>query len=131
MSKKLGLALLFVGAYITILGGLFFLMHFYGESHAVKPEDYDWVWGVLTGVITIIGAVVATKKYLLGYIGFGISALGAAATLVVAFIFFGKFNYLSPFLMVGAGLSIAGIIIGVIFHTINTAKAKKYGESLL
>ena len=131
MSKKLGLALLFVGAYVTILGGLFFLMHFYGEGFVEKPEDYDWVWGVITGVATIIGAVIACKKYIAGYIGFGISLLGAVGTFVVAFIFFSKFNYLSPFLMAGGVLSVIGIVVGVIFHAIITAKAKKYGESLL
>lgn len=131
MSKKLGLAFLFVGAYITILGGLFFLMHFYGAEFEVKPNDYDWVWGVGTGIVTMIGAVLACKKYATGYVGFGIAALGVAATFTVAFIFLNKFNYLSPILIIGAILSTAGIVIGVIFHAIITAKAKKYGESLL
>lgn len=131
MSKKLGLAFMFVGAYITILGGLFFLMHFYGDAYPEKPADYSWVWGVLTGIIIVIGACLACKKYAAGFVGFGVSILGAAATMFVAFYFLATFNYLSPILMTGAICTLFGSVVGIIFHAISSVKAKKYGESLL
>lgn len=131
MSKKLGLALLFVGAYTILLGGLFFLMAFYGDSHPVKPDDWEWIEGVGAAIVICIGAVLACKKYAAGYVGIGIAAAGAVLTAVVMVYGIVKFNFLSPLFAIGEGLTIAGIVVTLIFHIINTAKAKKYGESLL
>lgn len=131
MSKKLGLALMFVGAYITILGGLFYLMHFYGSKFEVKPKDYEWVWGLITGVIICIGAVLACKRTIFGYVGFGIAITGIIASIVVLVYSVVEYDFLSPLILIGIILSVIGVVVGLIFHIINAVKIKKYGISLL
>jgi drug/metabolite transporter (DMT)-like permease len=131
MSKKLGLCLMFVGAYITILGGLFFLMHFFGAQYQIKPKDYEWVWGLITGIVMCIGSVFATKKNEWGYVGFGIHIVGIIASVVVLIYGATEYDYLSPFILIGIILSVIGLAISVTFHIINDIKRRKYGESLL
>ena len=131
MSKKLGLAFMFIGAYLMLLGGLFFLMHFYGAGFPEKPKDYEWVWGVLTALVMIGGSVLACKKYFLGLLGFIVDLIGIGLSVWVMVYSINDWNYLSPFFLIGIILSTLGCVIGVIFHIINTQKARKYGESLL
>lgn len=133
MSKKLGLALIYIGAYITLLGGLFYMMHFYGASWEGKttPQDYEWIWGVLVAIVLLVGGVFAGKKYALGYVGFGIAALGVGLDIWLLVYGIVRFGFLSPFILTGAIVSALGVVLGVTFHVINTAKARKYGESLL
>ena len=120
MSKKLGLCLMFVGAYITILGGLFFLMHFFGAQYQI-----------ITGIVMCIGSVFATKKNEWGYVGFGIHIVGIIASVVVLIYGATEYDYLSPFILIGIILSVIGLAISVTFHIINDIKRRKYGESLL
>lgn len=131
MKKKLGLALMFIGAYITLLGGLFFLMHFYGDKFEIKPKDYEWCWGVLVAIVMLIGTVFACKKYTFGLVGFGIAIVGFALNVWLLLYAVIDWDFLSPYFLISTIVFTAGIVIGLVCHVRDSRKAKKYGESLL
>ena len=134
MNKKLGIILLFAGAYIVLLGGLFWNM----TAPGTAPEGYhhynvyDWFWGLSAGIVIAGGAAIAMKKQLLlGLLGFGLSALGVAYS--IGIIIFGKLKeaYFSYWILIGAAVALAGVIIGVIYHLRDVARFKKYGPTLM
>lgn len=133
MKKSIGLALLYIGAYITLLGGLFYMMHFYGASWEGKPQpkDYEWVWGFLVAVGILIGTVLAGKRNVMGFVGFGFALVASGFDIWLLIYGITSFNFLSPFILVGTIFSLLGVVLGLISHVIATIKAKKYGESLL
>ncbi|MCR5184672.1 MAG: hypothetical protein K6C32_01130 [Bacilli bacterium] len=129
MSKKLGIILLFAGAYITLIGGLTWIMNFSDTSEAFRP--YDWAYGLGVAVVLFIGAVLSVKGYIMGFIGLGISLLGVG--LDIALLTYGvqQEDFLSIIVLVGMIITIVGIVVTLIFHIINMRKIAKYGNSLM
>ena len=130
MSKKLGIILLFAGAYITLIAGLVWVMHFVTPEQQALCKPYDWVYGLGIAIILIIGSVMAAKGYISGFIGIGISVIG----IVLDFVLLGyglKEQFLSIPLLIGTIVSIIGVVVTTIFHIINMQKIAKYGNSLL
>ena len=134
MNKKLGIILLFAGAYIVLLGGLFWNM----SAPATPPDGYmhynvyDWFWGLSAGIVIAIGAALAIKKDLLfGSLGFGIAAAGVAYSIVIVIIGRAKEAYFSYWILIGAIVAAAGVVIGLIFHLRDVARLKKYGPTLM
>ena len=131
MSKKLGIILLFAGAYITLIAGLLWVMPFTSEQ-VQHPwfAPHDWAYGLGIAIILIIGAVFAAKGYISGFIGIGITAVGIALDFVL--LAYGlKENYFSVVLLVGIIFSIVGVAVTTVFHILNMRKIAKYGNSLL
>lgn len=131
MNKKLGVILLFAGAYITLIAGLIWTLPFTSEQ-IQNPwfKPHDWVYGLGIAIILIIGSVFAAKGYISGFIGLGISVVGIILDFVL--LSYGlREGYFSVTLLVGAIISIAGLIITTIFHLINMKKIAKYGNSLM
>ena len=130
MSKKLGVILLFVGAYITLIAGLVWVMHFSTPEQQALCKPYDWAYGLGIAVVLVIGAVFSAKGYISGFIGLGITLVG----IVLDFILFGyglKEQFFPTFLLVGIIASIMGFVVTLIFHIVNMQKIAKYGNSLL
>ena len=67
MSKKLGVILLFVGAYITLIAGLIWVMHFSTPEQQALCKPYDWAYGLGIAVVLVIGAVFSAKGYISGF----------------------------------------------------------------
>jgi hypothetical protein len=125
MNKKTGLILMFVGAYVVLLGGLFWNM-------STKVHNtYDWFWGLSAGVVIACGAALAIKKNFLAYIGFGIVLVGIAYTIYAIISGFMKSGHLSVWMIVGASVALLGLIFGVVFHIFDAIRIKKYGPTLL
>ena len=130
MSKKLGVILLFVGAYITLIAGLVWVMHFSTPEQQALCKPYDWAYGLGIAVVLVIGAVFSAKGYISGFIGLGITLVGIA----LDFVLFGyglKEQFFPTLLLVGIIASIMGFVVTLIFHIINMQKIAKYGNSLL
>ncbi len=130
MSKKLGVILLFVGAYITLIAGLVWVMHFSTPEQQALCKPYDWVWGLGIAIILVIGSVLSAKGYITGFIGLGISAVGIA----LDFVLFGyglSEQYFPTLLLIGTIISIVGFVVTFIFHIVNMQKIAKYGNSLM
>lgn len=133
MNKKLGIILLFVGAYVVLLGGLFWNMSIssMGIEVAEKVKPYDWFWGLSAGVIIACGAALALKKNFLCLIGVLISVIGFAYAIGILVFGVTKFNYFSVWILIGAILSILGSIITTLFYFVEKARIEKYGKTLL
>lgn len=134
MNKKLGIILMFVGAYVVVLGGLFWNMS--APSEAVEPyvkyNVFDWFWGLSAGVVIAIGAALAAKKKLVpGLIGNGIAVLGIVYSFIVVFIGNAKENYFSVWIFVGAIIALIGVGFSTFFHIEDVYREKKYGKTLL
>lgn len=127
MNKKLGIILLFAGAYVVLLGGLFWNMSAPKNSYNV----YDWFWGLSAGVVIACGAALALKKNFLGYIGFGVAVLGIIYSIIIVSIGAAKEGYFSYWILIGAVAAAVGVIIGVIFHIRDAVRLKKYGPTLM
>ena len=130
MSKKLGVILLFVGAYITLIAGLVWVMNFSTPEQQALCKPYDWAYGLGIAIILVIGSVLSTKGYISGFIGLGITAVG----IVLDFVLFGyglKEQFFPTLLLIGTIVSIVGFVITFIFHIVNMKKIAKYGNSLL
>ena len=130
MSKKLGVILLFVGAYITLIAGLIWVMHFSTPEQQALCKPYDWAYGLGIAIILVVGSVLSAKGYISGFIGLGITAVG----IVLDFVLFGyglKEQFFPTLLLVGTIVSIVGFVITFIFHIVNMKKIAKYGNSLL
>lgn len=130
MSKKLGVILLFVGAYITLIAGLVWVMHFSTPEQQALCKPYDWVWGLGIAIILVIGSVLSAKGYIMGFIGLAITLVG----IVLDFILFGyglKEQFFPTLLLVGTIVSIVGFVVTFIFHIVNMQKIAKYGNSLM
>lgn len=130
MSKKLGVILLFVGAYITLIAGLIWVMHFSTPEQQALCKPYDWAYGLGIAVVLVIGAVFSAKGYISGFIGLGITLVGIA----LDFVLFGyglKEQFFPTLLLIGIIASIMGFVVTLIFHIINMRKIAKYGNSLL
>lgn len=130
MSKKLGVILLFAGAYITLIAGLVWVMHFSTPELEALCKPYDWVYGLGIAVVLVIGSVLSAKGYITGFIGIGVSVIG----IVLDFVLLGyglKEQFLSVPLLIGTIVSIIGVVITTIFHIVNMQKIAKYGNSLL
>ena len=130
MSKKLGVILLFIGAYITLIAGLVWVMHFVTPEQQALCKPYDWVYGLGIAVLLVIGSVFSAKGYISGFIGIGISIVG----IVLDFVLLGyglTEQYFSVPLLIGTIVSIAGVVITTIFHIFEMKKIAKYGNSLL
>lgn len=133
MNKKLGIILLFVGAYVVLLGGLFWNMSIssMGIEVAEKVKPYDWFWGLSAGVIIACGAALALKKNFLCLIGVLISVIGFAYAIGILVFGVTKFNYFSIWILIGAILSILGSIVTTLFYFVEKARIEKYGKTLL
>lgn len=133
MNKKLGIILLFVGAYVVLLGGLFWNMSIssMGIEVAEKVKPYDWFWGLSAGVIIACGAALALKKNFLCLIGVLISVIGFAYAIGILVFGVTKFNYFSVWILIGAILSILGSIVTTLFYFVEKARIEKYGKTLL
>lgn len=133
MNKKLGIILLFVGAYVVLLGGLFWNMSIssMGIEVAEKVKPYDWFWGLSAGVIIACGAALALKKNFLCLIGVLISVIGFAYAIGILVFGVIKFNYFSVWILIGAILSILGSIVTTLFYFVEKARIEKYGKTLL
>lgn len=134
MNKKLGIILLFAGAYVVLLGGLFWNM----SAPATAPEGYhhynvyDWFWGMSAGVVIAGGAALAIKKDLwLGMGGFILAALGVAYSIGIVIFGRAKEAYFSYWILIGAIVAAAGVVIGIIYHLRDYARFKKYGPTLM
>ena len=127
MNKKLGLILLFAGAYVVLLGGLFWNM----SAPAGKYNVYDWFWGLSAGIVIACGAGLALKKNVIGLAGFGLAIVGIVYSIIILAIGSAKESYFSVWILVGAILSTFGVIIGVLFHLRDAARLKKYGPTLM
>ena len=131
MSKKLGIILMFVGAYATLIGGLTWVMHFDPKEIGTTFQPYDWVWGLIVAVIMVIGAVLALKGYILGLIGMGINAIGLGGGIWLLVFGITKQSYLSPLVLAGVILTAAGLVIALIFHIVRMISISKHGNTLL
>ena len=130
MSKKLGVILLFVGAYITLIAGLVWVMHFSTPEQQALCKPYDWVWGLGIAIILVIGSVLSAKGYISGFIGLGITLVG----IILDFVLFGyglKEQFFPTLLLIGTIFSIVGFVVTFIFHIVNMKKIAKYGNSLM
>jgi hypothetical protein len=127
MNKKLGLILLFAGAYVVLLGGLFWNM----SAPAGKYNVYDWFWGLSAGIVIACGAGLALKKNVIGLAGFGLAVAGIVYSIIILAIGSAKESYFSVWILIGAILSTFGVIIGVLFHLRDAARLKKYGPTLM
>ena len=130
MSKKLGVILLFVGAYITLIAGLIWVMHFSTPEQQALCKPYDWAYGLGIAVVLVIGAVFSAKGYISGFIGLAITLVGIALDFVL-FAYGLKEEFFPTLLLVGTIASIMGFVVTLIFHIINMQKIAKYGNSLL
>lgn len=131
MSKKLGIILLFAGAYATLIGGLTWVMHFTTIEQQALVRPYDWVWGLIVAVIIVIGAVLAIKGYILGLIGAAIVAVGLAGGIWLLVFGVTQQQYLSPLVLAGIILTGAGLVITLVFHIIRMVQISKHGNTLL
>ena len=130
MSKKLGVILLFVGAYITLIAGLIWVMHFSTPEQQALCKPYDWAFGLGIAVVLVIGSVLSAKGYISGFIGLGITLVGIALDFVL--IAYGLSEQFFPtLLLIGTIVSIVGFVVTLIFHIVNMQKIAKYGNSLL
>lgn len=127
MSKKLGLILLFAGAYVVLLGGLFWNM----SAPAGRYNVYDWFWGLSAGVVIACGAGLALRKDFLGLVGFGLAVLGIIYSIVIIAVGTAKESYFSVWLLIGAIVAAIGVVVGVIFHIRDAVRFKKYGPTLM
>ena len=127
MNKKLGLILLFAGAYVVLLGGLFWNM----SAPAGKYNVYDWFWGLSAGIVIACGAGLALKKNVIGLVGFGLAVVGIVYSIIILVVGSAKESYFSVWILIGAILSIFGVIIGVLFHLRDAVRLKKYGPTLM
>lgn len=130
MSKKLGVILLFVGAYITLIAGLVWVMHFTTPEQQALCKPYDWVYGLGIAILLIIGSVFSAKGYISGFIGIGISIVG----IVLDFVLLGyglSEKFLSVPLLIGTIVSIIGVVVTTVFHILDMRRIAKYGNSLL
>lgn len=133
MNKKLGLILLFAGAYVVLLGGLFWNMSAPSNPPAGYHHYnvYDWFWGLSAGIVIACGAGLALKKNFIGLIGFGVAAAGVAYSIGVVFIGLAKEAYFSYWILIGAIIAALGVVIGIIFHLRDAARLRKYGPTLM
>lgn len=131
MSKKLGVILMFIGAYTTLVGGLVWVMHFPNAQIGTVVKPYDWAWGLITAVILVIGTVVSAKGYILGFIGFGISLIGVAGNIWLLSYGATQEGYLSPIVLIGTIVFALGFVIALIFHIQKMISIKKHGNTLL
>ena len=130
MSKKLGIILLFAGAYITLIAGLIWVMNFSTPEQQELCKPYDWVFGLGIAVILVIGAVFSAKGYISGFIGLGITLVGIVLDFFL--LAYGlKEKFFPAMLLVGTIFSMVGFAITLVFHIINMKKIAKYGNSLL
>lgn len=128
MNKKLGIILLFVGAYVVLLGGLFWNM----SAPEGNYKDYDWVWGVLGGIIIAGGAALTIKKNLLAYLGMALDVGGVLFSILIVFLKgVAVEKYFSPWIFVGAIVAAIGTVIAVVFHISEANREKKYGKTLM
>ena len=131
MNKKLGIILMFVGAYTTLIGGLVWVMSFPNAQIGTVVQPYDWVWGLITAIVLVIGTVLAAKGYILGIIGFGIALLGLAGNIGLLVYGVTKEDFLSIIVLIGTILVTAGMAIGLIFHILTMIRIAKHGNTLL
>lgn len=131
MSKKLGFILAFIGGYITMIGGLVWVMHFNTPELQELYKPYDWAWGLLCAIGIIAGAVISAKGYILGLIGLGVELLGIGGG--IATIIYGVTveNYTPTVVIIGVALAALGFGITLVFHVLEMIKIKKNGYSML
>ena len=130
MSKKLGIILLFVGAYITLIGGLVWNMHFNTPELQELNKPYDWVWGLGIAILLVIGSVLAAKGYIMGFIGIGLSVVGLVLDILL--LAYGvRETYFSVVVLVGAIFTAVGIVVTTIFHIVQMRKIAKYGNDVI
>ncbi|MGM9873362.1 MAG: hypothetical protein ACI31G_00360 [Bacilli bacterium] len=133
MNKKLGIILLFVGAYVILLGGLFWNMSIdaMGTEYSAKIQPYDWFWGLSAGIVVACGAALALKKNFLCLVGVFISVLGFAYSIGILVVGLVKIGYFSVWILIGAILTIIGAMITTLFYFVERARIEKYGKTLL
>ena len=128
MNKKLGIGLLLVGAYVVVLGGLFWNMTAPEGSYNV----YDWFWGLSAGVVIAVGAALAMKKNLIfGLAGAGLALLGVVYSIVIVFVGQAKEGYFSIWILLGAILAAIGGALTIFFSIKDHNREKVYGKTLM
>lgn len=133
MSKKLGVILLFVGAYIILLGGLFWNMSLPKPTPdgAFAGNVYDWVWGITCGIIVAGGAALCIKKNWLCLLGLGVCAIGLVCSILVTIIGASREAYTSVWIIIGSILVALGIVVTTVFYFKEAAHIKKHGAILM
>lgn len=124
---------MFVGAYVVLLGGLFWNMSLPNPTPAGAHAGnvYDWFWGVSAGVVIACGAALALRRDFLCLIGNAITLIGSAYSLAILFIGKAKEAYFSVWILIGAIVSLASIVITVIFYFKELDQIKKHGPILM
>lgn len=122
---------MYVGAYIVLLAGLFWVMSFttIDEQQFVRP--FDWVWGLGIAIVLLIGTVCASKGYILGIIGFSIEFIGLALCVWLFVFGVSKQHFVSVPLIIGFSINLLGFIISLVYHILGMIKIAKHGNSLL
>ena len=120
-----------IGAYLVLLSGLFWVMHFTTPEMKELVKDYDWVWGLGIAIILIIGAVFGAMNYIMGYIGCGISAVGIGLGIWLLIYGVTQEQFLSPLLLAGLICCTAGAVIAAIFNTLRVIRISKHGNSMM
>ena len=131
MSKKLGVILAFVGGYITMIGGLVWVMHFNTPELQELYKPYDWAWGLLCAIAIIAGAVFSAKGYIMGLIGLGVELGGIIGGIVTIMYGVTQEHYTPAVVIVGVALAGLGFGITLVFHIMEMIKIKKNGYSML
>lgn len=145
MSKKIGLILMFAGAYATLISGLTWVMNFTGiNQDLVSP--YEWAWGLIIAVVGFCGAAIACKNYIMGFIGLGIYAGGLVGHIILLVDYIGKFSTLNGtlhssgepysypfpvFTFIAFIVSALGFAVCLFFHIKKIIYIKNHGNSLL
>lgn len=131
MSKKLGVILMVIGAYLVLLSGLFWVMHFTTPEMKELVKDSDWALGVGVAIVLIIGAVFGAMNYIMGYIGCGITVVGIGLGVWLLFYGIVQEQFLSPLLLIGLVCCLVGVIIALVFNTLRVIRISKHGNSML
>lgn len=133
MNKKLGIILMFVAAYIVLLGGLFWNMSLPKEipAGAVHGNVYDWFWGLSAGVVMACGAALCIKKNYLCLVGLGVNLIGTIYALVILIVGSSREAYFSPWILIGVIISAISIAITTLFYFKEAKHIKEHGNILL
>lgn len=133
MNKKLGIILMFVAAYIVLLGGLFWNMSLPKEipAGAVRGNVYDWFWGLSAGVVMACGAALCIKRNYLCLVGLGVNLIGTIYALVILIVGSSREAYFSPWILIGVIISAISIAITTLFYFKEAKHIKEHGNILL
>lgn len=122
---------MFVGAYVTLLAGLFWYMHFDTPELQTLARPYDWVWGLLCAIVLVIGTVCAAYGYILGIIGLSVEFIGIGLSVWLLIFGITQQQFCSVPLIIGLTISVAGFVIALVYHILGMIRIAKHGNSML